>query len=150
MALRPYTTADRDACLALFASNVPDYFAQIELDDFVDTLDHCEHYFVIEQEGEGIVACGGYDALDQPLGAAGLCWGMVRRDLHGRGLGERLLRERLRRIDADPALAQVLIETTQRTRDFFTRHGFAVTRTVADGFAPGYDLVEMVRPAAQR
>ena len=150
MTLRPYTPADRDACLALFASNVPDYFAQIELDDFVDTLDHSEHYFVIELQGEGIVACGGYDALDQPAGAAGLCWGMVRRDLHGRGLGERLLRERLQRIDADPELGPVLIETTQRTQDFFARHGFLVTRIVADGFAAGYDLVEMVRPAPQR
>jgi GNAT superfamily N-acetyltransferase len=154
MHLRAYTPADREACLHLFASNVPDYFARIERADFEHTLDAIADYLVLELEGEGIVACGGYAAArpdpasdpDPNAGVAVLCWGMVRRDLHRRGLGERLLSERLRRIDADPAFASVRIETSTFSRDFFARHGFVVTREEADGFAPGYDLVEMRRP----
>lgn len=154
MHLRPYTPADREACLALFASNVPDYFAQIERDDFIDTLDNIDDYFVLELDGEGVVACGGYaTARPDPDGGpqsnadlAVLCWGMVRRDLHRRGLGERLLSERLRRIDADPAYTAVVIETSTFSRDFYARHGFVTTREQADGFAPGYDLVAMRRP----
>ena len=39
MTLRPFAPTDRDACLALFASNVPDYFAELERADFIETLD---------------------------------------------------------------------------------------------------------------
>ena len=147
MTLRPYAPTDRDACLALFAGNVPDYFAELERADFIETLDEIDDYFVIESEGVGIVACGGYAALDTQPSVAALCWGMVRRDLHRRGYGEYLLRERLQRIAADPAFRSVVIETTRFSRDFFARHGFVATRTVPDGFAPGYDLIEMQRPA---
>ncbi|MGO1068459.1 GNAT family N-acetyltransferase [Lysobacter sp. CA199] len=154
MHLRNYSPADREACLALFTSNVPEYFAQIERADFIHTLENIEDYWVLELEDEGVVACGGYAAArpdpesgpDSNAGVAVLCWGMVRRDLHRRGLGERLLSERLNRIDADPAFHSVRIETTTFSRDFFARHGFVVTREQADGFAPGYDLVEMRRP----
>ena len=147
MRLRRYTPVDRDACLALFASNVPDYFAQIERADFVQTLDEIDDYFVIETQAEGIVACGGYAALDDAPSVAGLCWGMVRRDLHRRGYGEQLLRERLRHIAAEPRFQRIVIETTQFSRAFYARHGFVATREQRDGFAPGYDLVEMLRPA---
>src|SRR5688572_30168277 len=39
MTLRPYAPTDRDGCLALFAGNVPDYFAELERADFIETLD---------------------------------------------------------------------------------------------------------------
>lgn len=146
--VRAYTSADRPACIALFDGNVPDYFAEIERADFLATLDEIEDYWVIELDGQGIVACGGYAV--EASGEAALCWGMVRRDLHRRGLGERLLAERLRRIDADPAARQVVIETTQFSRGFYARYGFVVTREQADGFAPGYHLVEMRRPVPGR
>ncbi|MGH8082342.1 MAG: GNAT family N-acetyltransferase [Lysobacter sp.] len=143
--LRDCAASDRAACVALFESNVPEYFAAHELADFLDTLDWIEDYYVIELDGEGVVACGGYAGAKADPSVAVLCWGMVRRDLHRGGLGERLLSERLRRIDADPAFASVKIETTPFSRDFFARYGFVVTRVQPDGFAPGYDLVEMCR-----
>ena len=147
--LRRYRGEDRAACLALFDSNVPDYFAALERADFIRTLDEIDDgivaYWLIEREGEGVVACGGYAASDGEASVAVLCWGMVRRDLHRRGLGERLLSERLRRIDADPAFAWCVLETTQHSRGFYARHGFRAVREQRDGFAPGFDLVEMRR-----
>ena len=74
---------------------------------------------------------------------AGLTWGLIRRDLHGRGLGTHLLAGRLDRIRADGRFTQVLVETTPMSRGFFERFGFAPLRMQADGFGPGYDLVEM-------
>lgn len=143
---RAYRQDDHAACVALFQSNVPEYFAAVELGDFLQTLREVDRYWVIEQAGEGIVACGGYDAVDDQAGVAALCWGMVRRDLHRRGLGDFLVGERLRRIDADGGFNAVVIETTRFSCDFYARYGFEVTREQADGFAPGYDLVEMRRP----
>jgi ribosomal protein S18 acetylase RimI-like enzyme len=143
---RAYREDDHAACVALFQSNVPEYFAAVEIDDFLQTLQQVDRYWVIELAGEGIVACGGYDGVDDEPGVAALCWGMVRRDLHRRGLGDFLVRERLRRIDADEDFNAVVIETTRFSCDFYARYGFVVTREQADGFAPGYDLVEMRRP----
>lgn len=147
--LRDYRPDDRAACVALFESNVPDYFATIERADFLATLDGIGDgiggYWVLEQEDGSLVACGGYAGEAGDRAVAVLCWGMVRRDLHRRGLGRILLRERLRRIDADPGFTSVLIETTPFSRDFYARHGFEVSRVQIDGFAPGYDLVEMRR-----
>jgi len=145
--LRRYRSDDREACIALFDSNVPGHFAAVERDAFLATLDTIERYWVIELAGEGVVACGGYEAVEHRPERAALCWGMVRGDLHRRGLGERLLRERLQRIDADPAFAAVVIETTVFSSGFYARHGFVAGRVQPDGFAPGYDLVEMRRPS---
>lgn len=142
--VRPYWDEDRIACEALFGSNVPDYFASVERKDFDAYLDDLKGpYFVMEDETGAIVACGGYAADEEDPAAAVLCWGMVHRDLHGSGIGRQLLAERLRRIAADPQYSFVRIETTQYSRGFFERFGFTAERVVPDGFAPGFDLVEM-------
>ncbi len=62
---------------------------------------------------------------------------------HGRGWGDALLRHRLDLIAREPVFRWVEIETSQFSRGFFERYGFERRRTVADGFAPGIDLIEM-------
>lgn len=142
--VRPYCQEDREACLALFESNVPKYFAPEELKDFVSDLDDLKWpYLVMEDENGKIVASGGYGAIGEDGTVAALCWGMVRRDLHRCGLGRRLLVERLKRIAAEPKFTRVTIETSQYSRGFFERFGFVAKRVCPDGFAPGLDLVEM-------
>ena len=48
--VRPYAIGDKNACLALFDSNVPDFFDPTERDLFVDFLDQPKgHYFCIEK-----------------------------------------------------------------------------------------------------
>jgi GNAT superfamily N-acetyltransferase len=142
--LRPWRAEDRALGLALFDSNVPRYFAAIEKADFLALVDDLPGpYFVLESaEGEAL-GCGGYAGQDDDPSAAALCWGMVRHDLHGRGLGERLLIERLTRIAAEPMFETVEIETTQHSRGFFARYGFVETACIPDGFAPGMDRVDM-------
>ena len=58
--VRPYAIDDKNACLALFDSNVPDFFDPTERDLFVDFLDRPKgQYFCIEKDGR-IVGCGGF------------------------------------------------------------------------------------------
>ncbi|GIP32537.1 GNAT family N-acetyltransferase [Paenibacillus sp. J2TS4] len=142
--VRPYRLEDREACLTLFESNVPKYFASEERKDFISYLDDLKGpYFVMEDEKGAIVACGGYAVNKEDRTAAVLCWGMVRRDLHRCGLGQQLLAERLKRIAAEPQFSIVTIDTSQYSRGFFERFGFVAKRVCTDGFAPGLDLVEM-------
>ncbi|SFK43904.1 GNAT family N-acetyltransferase [Caulobacter sp. UNC279MFTsu5.1] len=145
--LRSWRAEDRALGEALFDSNTPRYFAVVEKADFLAFVDDLPGpYFVLETLDGEALGCGGYARkLDAPSVAA-LCWGMVRGDLHGRRLGERLLAERLDRIAADPVFQTVEIKTTQHSRGFFARYGFVETAHTPDGFAPGMDLVVMTSP----
>lgn len=77
MTPRPYRCTDVTACLSIFDSNVPTYFAPAERGDFERFLH--EHavpraFQVIEVESQ-VVACGGLWHCGD--GSASLCWGMV-------------------------------------------------------------------------
>lgn len=63
MLLRAYGVADRSACLAVFDSNVPDFFAPHEREGLVSFLDDEPARFGIEYfvlvDGDRAIACGG-------------------------------------------------------------------------------------------
>ncbi|WP_414603989.1 GNAT family N-acetyltransferase, partial [Stenotrophomonas sp. FR012] len=87
MNLRLYRPADASACLSIFDSNVPTYFAPEERSDFEcflrEQATDCA-FQVIERDGN-VVACGGLSRRSD--GSAGFCWGMVppARQPHGQG-----------------------------------------------------------------
>jgi len=141
---RPWRASDRAAGLALFASNVPAFFDESERADFSALLDAPPPSYTLMHDAAGeALGCGGYAFDAHAPEIVWLCWGMVRGDLHGRGLGSALLRHRLMRIAAEPAAREVRIETSQRGEGFFARHGFIARKRVIDGFARGYDLIDM-------
>ena len=143
MRIRDYRAADRDACLAIFDSNVPRYFRPHERSDFLAFLDELPGpYLVVEDDDGRVTGCGGW-ALESDGRTAALCWGMVDRARHGRGIGSMLLRERLRRIEAHPTASAVILNTSQHTRGFYENLGFALRHLVADGYAPGLDRADM-------
>lgn len=145
--VRPWRPDDRARCLALFDGNVPDYFAVKERADFIAFLDDLRGpYLLIEDAAGDIVASGGFQADDRDESTVALCWGMVDRRRHRAGLGRQLLQARLDLIAASSLFKTVIIETTPFSRGFFERAGFVCTHVVSDGFAPGYDRVDMQRP----
>lgn len=145
--VRAWRPDDRPQCLALFDGNVPDYFAPKECADFIAFLDDLRGpYLVIEDAAGNVVACGGFQTDDRDESVVVLCWGMVDRRRHRAGLGRRLLQVRLDLITASGLFTTVTIETTPFSRGFFERAGFVCTQVVSDGFAPGYDRVDMQRP----
>ena len=145
MRLRLYRRDDCVRCLSLFWSNAPTFFQGIEVDAYMTFLDDRPGpYVILEDEDEKVVACGGY-ALDTDAGTADLCWGLVRNDAHGRGLGRALLLARLDAIAQAVPEAVVHLNTSQHTRGFYEREGFTVVHTEADGYAPGLDRIEMAR-----
>jgi GNAT superfamily N-acetyltransferase len=143
---RPYAPTDLAACLAVFDGNVPDFFSPAEREEFRAHLlalpDAAPAYLVLTHAG-AVVACGGVTAGDKQ-GDARLVWGMVARDWHGRGLGRRLLRERLAVGRSLSGLRTVSLSTSQHTRGFYEGEGFVLTRVVADGFGAGLDQCDMV------
>lgn len=144
--IRPYTQSDHTACLGLFDSNTPRYFAPEERRDFESFLDRTDATMLVLETAAGeLIGCGGYDIRDGGEEGA-LAWGMIARDWHRRGAGGTLLRARLSALQTAGA-TEVTLRTSQHSRGFFEREGFTEIGVVQDGFAPGIDMVELrLRP----
>ncbi len=137
---------DREGCLAIFDSNTPHFFAPAERPGFERFLDNPQcTYFVMEHESE-LIGCGGFDIA---RGATPeLVWGMVHAAHHGQGLGRYLLLFRLREIGRAGNFATVEVATSQMASGFFLKQGFRLGEIVPDGWAPGYDRVQMTKKLA--
>jgi GNAT superfamily N-acetyltransferase len=143
MEVRPYKRNDQDACVAIFESNMPDYFDPHDRSDLISFLDDLPGpYFVCVVPGRGICACGGYYTQAETR-VAGLTWGMVHRDLHRQGLGRHMLDYRLAEIRAIPGIRIVRARTTQVTEEFFRRCGFVPSVRRDGAFGPSLDFVEL-------
>ena len=145
MEIRDYKHGDRAACLEIFDSNLPRFFAPDERSLFVAFLDTTlpGPFLVMMEEGR-IIGCGGYRPRGDN-GEVGLCWGMVHREHHGEGLGRRLLEARIARAEQDGQVRCILLETSQHCEGFFQHMGFETTEVKTDGLGPGLDQVDMVR-----
>jgi len=141
LVVRTFTRADFDACLRVFESNLPKYFAESERAEFVDFLGaHPCDYLVVELNG-AVRACGGSNVKD---GIGRLCWGMVEQSHHRAALGSALLVHRLNRLFLRvPDLQQIQLDTSQHSAGFFERFGFRVQATVPNGFGEGLDCLAM-------
>ena len=140
---RMYVQGDRALCLAVFDTNVPRYFRsgeRGELESFLDDLPG--PYLVLETAPGAIVGCGGY-ALADGGRRADLCWGMIRSEHHGQGLGRYLTRERLLRALRSPEIEEVALSTSQHTVGFYEGLGFRVVSVVCDGYGTGLDRCDM-------
>lgn len=141
--IRPYQSADRDSCLALFDANLPGgYFAPHEREDYIDFLDGLDSpYFVMEHDG-AVIGAGGFH-IEENGAIASFCWGQISPAFHRRGLGRLLVMYRLREIAKLPGISMVRLDTSQHTAAFFEKQGFHVVAIKKDGYAPGLDRVEM-------
>jgi ribosomal protein S18 acetylase RimI-like enzyme len=140
---REYQPEDLKASLRVFDTNVPRYFKSEEREEFRSFLDEMPGpYLVLVDPADEVVGCGGY-AISRDEGLADLCWGMVRQDRHGGGLGRYLTRLRLERCFADRHVKEIALHTSQHTVGFYERLGFSVTSVQEDGYAPGLHRCDM-------
>lgn len=142
MKIRPYVAKDLNAVVAIFRSNIPKYFGPGEeqgLHDFLrDT--RAEDYYVVEVDGE-IVGSGGIALNDDKT--VSLCWGMIRRDHLGTGLGKELTKFRIDLSAEKYRGMAMVISTSQHTEGFYKKFGFRTVEHTPDGFGPGIDICRM-------
>ncbi|WP_322963962.1 GNAT family N-acetyltransferase [Sphingomonas fuzhouensis] len=149
--VRPYDDADRDAVLAIFDSNLPDYFGAGDREWLVETLDEPDGpAFVVAIDGQA-AAFGGYEIWEH-YNKALLFWGMAARRYHGSGLGRLLLFERLRHVavHARPVTRYVTVDTSPQVAPFFLRCGFEQTAVWPEGYRSGMTMHELRFDLAQR
>lgn len=146
MEFREYQPTDREACLQILRSNVPEYFYESDLADFERFLDHLPGpFFVVTGPQAIIIACGGIARGKTGPTEAVLCYGMVNGARLRQGVGKELLRKRLEVfLPLQPQIERITVNTTQKIEGFFEKFGFCVAEREPDGFGPGLDRVYLV------
>lgn len=139
---RSYRPEDLAGVLSVFDSNVPEFFTRPERMVFEEFLDSLQGPYYVVESGSTIVACGGY-AIVSAESRADLCWGMVERGLHGRGIGRFLTEIRIRAARCDPRVRSVVLNTSQHTQAFYERLGFVTEMVTPNAFAPGLHRCDM-------
>lgn len=142
---RLFVTADRDACLAIFDSNTPRFFApdeRGEFEGFLGNIETGEGRYLVLTRGSSVIACGGLSF--NPAGTrASLSWGMVNRAYHGQGLGSRLTRERIALARQGTGISELVLSTSQHSRGFYEAFGFSVVKIAQAGLGAGLDRYDM-------
>lgn len=141
MNIRQYESTDLEKVLELFRSNIPKYFGPSEepgLRDFL--VNHPQHYYVIEINGE-VAAAGGIGLNNDDT--VSLCWGMVHNDHLGTGLGKLLTQYRIERSREIFGTKPMVTSTSQHTEGFYSKFGFVTIAFTPDGFGPGIDICNM-------
>lgn len=142
--VRPYQPDDRDAVLALFDTNLPDYFGAGDREWLIETLEEPDGpAFVVTVAGD-VAAFGGYEVWEH-YNKALLYWGMAARRFHGCGLGKLLLFERLLHValHADPPTRYVTVDTSPAIAPFFRHCGFEETAVWPQGYRSGMTMHEL-------
>ena len=141
--VQPYAAGALDACLDIFESNVPEFFRRDERAEYVAFLENLPGpYFMVLDASGAVVGCGGY-AIGGGSGTGDLCWGMVRRDRQGTGVGRALTELRIDRIREDDRVNTIALSTSQHTSGFYEHLGFRTVRVKPDGYAAGLDRIDM-------
>jgi hypothetical protein len=144
VAVRDYVAADRDAVLAIFDSNLPDYFGAGDREWLGETLDEPDGPAFVATIDTVPVAFGGYE-LWEHYNKALLYWGMAARGWHGSGIGRLLLFERLLHVArfADPPTRYVTVDTSPLVAPFFRHAGFEETAVWPEGYRSGMTMHEL-------
>jgi predicted GNAT family N-acyltransferase len=143
MKIRDYSAADLESVVAVFRSNIPKHFGPSEeqgLREFLADGNYSEDYLVGELDGE-IVGCGGIGLNEDET--VSLCWGMVRKDHLGTGLGKQLTEFRIRKAAEKFPGRSLVTSTSQHTEGFYERFGFRTIERIINGFGPGLDNCKM-------
>lgn len=150
MLIRPYTAADRQACIAAFKSNIPKFFMPDELADFENWLTDVEaqkihapneQYYVVEQDKE-VIACGGFSIYPHKQ-LATMTWGLVHNRLHKKGIGKALILHRIAAIREALPSVTIGLDTTQHSFSFFEKLGFVTTKITNDSYGEGMHRYDM-------
>jgi predicted GNAT family N-acyltransferase len=143
MEIRAYRIEDLEAVVAIFRSNIPKYFTPAEEAGLYEFLDgYSEDYYVVEVGGE-VVGAGGVAWNDLEKPTVSLCWGMVREDHLGTGLGKKLTEFRIKYAREKYGDVPLTIGTSQHTQGFYKKFGFRLTECEKDGYGPGIDTCKM-------
>lgn len=137
-----YAPEHRDACLAMFDENCPEFFAPNERADYAGFLDRVgADYRVCRRDGR-VVGAFGLTPGSAP-DEAHLNWILLSPNAQGAGLGRAIMGEVAVQAQAR-GVARVAIAASHRSAPFFARFGAEEVERTPDGWGAGMHRVDMV------
>lgn len=139
---RPYCQSDKGDLLNIFQRNVPNYFDELEKDEFSDYLDvHGSSYLVLEINNRIIGGTGYQINLAKATGS--ITWIFLDPNYTGKGIGKLAVEYCHNILKSDSNLRTFSVRTAQFTFEFFEKMGYKIIHFEKDYWARGYDLYEM-------
>ena len=136
---RPYSGADREACLVIFDANCPTFFAPNERVEYVSFLAAVpDRYEVCEVAGRVVAAFG---LVDDSKGLS-LNWIMLDPESQGVGIGADIMKHVISVGRASQSFL-IKIAASHKSAPFFAKFGAVATVHTEDGWGPGMDRVDM-------
>lgn len=137
---RAYQAGDREACLAIFDANCPEYFAENERDEYAEFLDAMSDGYEVCEVGGLVVAAFGLLTNDD--GENRLCWIMLDPNTQGGGLGTAIMQHVISR-GGDSGMRMIEIAASHKSAPFFARFGARKINYTEDGWGPGMHRIDM-------
>lgn len=145
MEIRPYRPSDQRLQLAVFRKHTPEMFAPGEVAVFKDYLERMpETYYSLLADEKVIGGAGLYYHEEDQSGR--ISWIFIDPAYLGQGLGRRLSEHCHNLLILDPRVQKLVVRTSQKAWQFFTRLGYQLISTESDYWGPGLDLYLMERP----
>lgn len=141
--IRPYNIEDKGKLIEILKLNVPEYFAESEIEDLDNYLDdEIEQYFVAEINEE-IIGAGGINfESDYKIGI--ISWDFINPKFQGIGLGTNLLRYRIELLKSMKSIEIISVRTSQLAYKFYEKNGFVLKEIKKDYWAKGFDMYKMI------
>jgi GNAT superfamily N-acetyltransferase len=139
LTFRRFNLADLPQCLDLYKLNEAGRFPEGAVDNYEDCLRSERTYVLIAEDGGEIVATGGIHYFIRPHIAV-CCFGLVRPDQQGRGIGTALFLARLALLGNTEPVYRVMIFAVRKSYVFYQRFGFLP-------FTPWHDKQGVAHPS---
>ena len=138
--LQEYKQTDFDACMDLFDSNCPAYFAIEERIDYQNYLKFNEDKYLLGYIDESLIGCFGITKHDQIT--CSISWIMVSPSHHRGGYGSQMMEHFLDYVQK-MNMKRVLVATSQHAENFFKKFGAYREGYIEDGWGKGMHQVNM-------
>jgi ribosomal-protein-alanine N-acetyltransferase len=140
--IREYSVSDKAALVEILKLNIPQYFAESELEDLEEYLENkTEKYFVAEIDNQ-IVGAGGIN-FEKESKTAKISWDFIHPLFQGKGIGAKLLKHRLKIIKTIENIENIKVRTSQLAYKFYEKNGFVLQEVIPDYWEKGFDLYDM-------
>lgn len=143
MLIRPYKTTNTDALTKVFLLNTPKYFAQHELDEFLNYLktSHATTYFVVENNNR-IIGGAGYE-IRKDDNSGRINWIFLHPEFQNTGIGKKVTEQIIQLLKTNKTINKLIVRTSQFAYVFFEKLGYTTILIEKDHWAPGLDLYLM-------
>lgn len=113
MLIRPYKTTDTDALTKVFLLNTPKYFAQHELDEFLNYLktSHATTYFVVENNNR-IIGGAGYE-IRKDDNSGRINWIFLHPEFQNTGIGKKVTEQIIQLLKTNKTINKLIVRTSQ-------------------------------------